>query len=220
MGGSESGPGAPSVPDVSTIVSVSELWHRPSVDARVRELFYPHSLRVMVLTSRLGERLECDPEPLEVAGIAHDIGKAGLDSEFLLKAAPLTPLEWAFVQSHCHAGNWVCRAVLDHSLAGNLVHDHHERWDGEGYPRGLEGEEISVGGRLLAVADVFDTLAFESRPYQEAEWTVEETLDELRACAGEQFDPAAVDEFVGMLDDEPWMRSEEKLLQAANRLLN
>lgn len=219
MGGSASGVEAPSVPKVSTIASVSELWHRPSVDARVRELFYPHSLRVMVLTSRLGKRLEYDPEPLEVAGIAHDIGKAGLDSEFLLKAAPLTSLEWAFVQSHCHAGNWVCRAVLDRSLAGEFVRDHHERWDGEGYPRGLEGEEISVGGRLLAVADVFDTLAFESRPYQEEKWTVEETLDELRACAGGQFDPEAVEEFVGMLEDEPWMRDEEELLQTGNNLL-
>lgn len=211
---------APSAPDVSTVASVSDLWQRPNVDPRVRELFYPHSLRVMALASRLGKRLEIDPDPLEVAGIAHDIGKAGLYSGILLKPDSLTPLEWAFVQSHCHAGNWVCREVLERPKAGEYVRDHHERWDGQGYPRGLEEDEISVGGRLLAVADVFDTLAFESRPYQDDSWTVEEALEELRACAGTQFDPDAVEEFTVMLDDEPWMRSEKKLLQEANQLLS
>lgn len=83
-----------------------------------------------------------------------------------------------------------------------------------------QGEEISLGGRLLAVVDVFDTLAFEARPYQQVEWTVDETLDELRSCVGDQFDPDAVAGFTAMLEDEPWMRREEQLIRGAKGLLD
>lgn len=201
------------------ITSPRDLWFVPSVDPRVRDLFYPHSLRVMVLAGRLARRLDVDEEAAEMAAVAHDIGNAGIYSGILLKPGSLDPVEWTFVQAHCHVGSWVCRYLLDAPEAARYVRDHHERWDGTGYPNGLEGEEISLGGRVLSVADVFDTLAFESRPYQRKMWRVAEALEELERSAGSQFDPAVVEEFVVLMSDDERLASPSRLEESGRARL-
>lgn len=201
------------------VTSPRDLWFAPSVDPRVRELFYPHSLRVMVLAARIARRLGVDEEAIEVAAVAHDIGNAGIYSGILLKPGSLDPVEWTFVQAHCHVGSWVCRYLLDAPEAARYVRDHHERWDGTGYPNGLEGEAISLGGRLLSVADVFDTLAFESRPYQKKMWRVAEALDELGRSAGSQFDPEVVEEFIRLMGDDERLASASRLEESGRARL-
>ena len=83
----------------------------------------------------------------------------------------------------------------------DIPYAHHERWDGSGYPRGLKGEEIPFAARIFAVVDVFDALT-NDRPYREA-WSVQRTLEHIRAQAGTHFDPDVVDAFLAILDDAP-----------------
>lgn len=194
---------------------VWELWASDAaVDHRVWKMFAPHALRVTTLSLVLARELRAEIKPLHVAGLAHDIGKAGLAPEILLKPEKLNLVEWSFVQAHCQMGNWVCRELLDAPKAAVYVRDHHERWDGNGYPHRLKGIEISLGGRILAVADVFDTLTHEDRPYQDREWTTNEAITELQDYAGSQFDPEVVEalsDFVGAfpeLSDPEWLEEE------------
>lgn len=195
----------------SLLAAVRSLWFSPSVDHRVRDMFYPHSLRVMVLARRLARRCGIRVEPVEVAALAHDLGMTGIYSGILLKPDTLDALERGFIRAHVHSGAWVCREMLDEPVAAEIVLRHHERWDGEGYPGGLPAEEIPSGARLLSVPDVFDTLAFEQRPYQDRIFTAEKALGELQGCAGQQFDPEMVDEFALLTAEVPELRDPDRL---------
>ncbi len=127
---------------------------------------------------------------LTQAAPLHDIGKVGISRRILLKPGKLTPPEWMHMMQHVDIGGQILASA--HSsvlhLAGEIARTHHERWDGSGYTAGLAGEEIPVSGRIVAVADVWDTLTHD-RPYRKA-WEAERALAEIRAQAGAQFDPA------------------------------
>ncbi len=129
----------------------------------------------------------------------HDIGKIGIPDNILLKPGKLTASEWEIMKSHSQIGaNLLANsrsALLN--LAEEIALSHHEKWNGEGYPNGLKGEEIPLSGRIVAVCDVFDALTSE-RPYKSA-WPEEKALAVLRAESGTHFDPRVVEAFFRVL---------------------
>jgi response regulator RpfG family c-di-GMP phosphodiesterase len=125
----------------------------------------------------------------------HDIGKLAVSDTILLKPGSLTPQQWEQMRAHTTAGSEILAGsnsdVL--SLAAEIALSHHEHWDGNGYPARLKGEQIPLSGRIVALADVFDSLCHK-RPYKQA-WTVEHAVAEIQRLSGKQFDPAIVDAF-------------------------
>ena len=160
-----------------------------------------HLQRVSAYTALLGDALGADADILRVASRLHDVGMAGTAYAALAKPGPLTREERAEMQEHAELG----RAMLQGSgidvleAAAEIALTHHERWDGTGYPRRLEGEEIPLNGRILAVADTFDALTTD-RIYRSA-GTVEDAAEVLRAERSRQFDARVVDAFLDRLDD-------------------
>lgn len=137
-----------------------------------------------------------ESELIGLASTMHDMGKIGVPDSILLKKGPLSAEERSEMERHATIGH----AILDDSssdlirLASEIAHSHHERWDGQGYPRRLAGEQIPLAGRITAVADVFDALTSE-RPYKEA-WPIEKARAYLQEQAGTHFDPACVTAFL------------------------
>ncbi len=165
---------------------------RPDLHARQRG--------VVELALALGRELGMEPEQLdEVARAAelHDLGKIAVPDAILDKPAPLGEAEWAFMRRHTIVGERILLAAPALRPVARLVRSSHEHWDGSGYPDGLAGEEIPLGARVVAVCDAFDAM-ISDRPYRAA-MSDAEALDELRACAGAQFDPAVVKAFAVVL---------------------
>ena len=153
-----------------------------------------------LLASRSGmKKNECDL--LLHAAPMHDIGKIGIPDHVLLKPGKLNPEEWEVMKTHVTIGADILSG--DDSdllrLARTVVLEHHEKWDGSGYPFGLKGTEISLAGRIVSLCDVFDALT-SKRPYKHA-WTIEETMNFIGAQKGIHFDPILVDHFKEMLPD-------------------
>jgi response regulator RpfG family c-di-GMP phosphodiesterase len=123
----------------------------------------------------------------------HDIGKIGISDSILLKDGRLTSEERTVMETHTSIGARILSGSRYPILrfAEEIALAHHERWDGGGYPNGLCGEDIPLSGRIVAAADVFDSLTH-VRPYKRA-WTVQETITEIRAEAGRHFDPQVVE---------------------------
>lgn len=157
-----------------------------------------HSRRVTEYALAAGKALslpEEDLEVLEYGATLHDIGKIGIPDSILAKPGPLTGEEKKIIRQHPLIGASIIEGIPFLKEARRLVVHHHERYDGGGYPHGLQGEEIPVVTRLLAVADVFDTLTT-NRSYR-SPLANREALDELVRCSGTQFCPVAVEAFVG-----------------------
>ena len=152
-----------------------------------------HSQRVTEYTLLAGTYFSLSPEEmetLEYAGMLHDFGKIAIDSQILNKPEPLTPAEWDLVHRHPAIGAGLLKEIPFLESAAELVLCHHERYDGQGYPQGLKGEDIPLGARLVAVANAFDTMTIE-RPYRPA-LTIEQCIKELKNGSGTQFCPEAV----------------------------
>jgi HD-GYP domain-containing protein (c-di-GMP phosphodiesterase class II) len=152
-----------------------------------------HSERVMEYTVKAGMALSLsndEIETLEYAGILHDIGKIAIDCCVLNKPGPLTPAEWEIIRAHPVVGSELLKEIPFLEKAAELVLDHHEKQDGTGYPRGLKGDTIPMGARLIAVADAFDTMTTD-RSYRSAV-SIDKAVKELNDCAGTQFCPIAV----------------------------
>jgi HD-GYP domain-containing protein (c-di-GMP phosphodiesterase class II) len=129
--------------------------------------------------------------------LLHDIGKIGIPDAVLKKPGPLDEGEWTLMRQHPVWAHEMISAVDFLQPALDIPYCHHERWDGEGYPRGLAGESIPLSARVFAVVDVWDALRSD-RPYSEA-WDEDRVLAHLRDQAGEHFDPNVVEEFLEML---------------------
>ena len=177
---------------VSTIYALAA-----TVDAK-DHYTYGHSKKVSQYAIEIAEELGYSKEGIErIRGSAllHDIGKIGLSDNLLSKADPLCDDDWNGIQAHPSLGVSILKHVNDltECLAG--VQYHHERFDGTGYPSGLQGENIPLDARILAVADSFDAMT-SHRPYRIWKATDAEAIEELKQCAGTQFDPIVVDAFV------------------------
>ncbi len=131
-----------------------------------------------------------EKETLEYASLLHDIGKIAIDSRVLNKNDALTPPEWEIVRQHSAIGANLLKQIPFLEKASEIVLYHHERFDGEGYPEGLKGEEIPLGARLIAVANAYDAMTTD-RSYRQA-MTIERSIKELNSYSGIQFCPLAV----------------------------
>jgi response regulator RpfG family c-di-GMP phosphodiesterase len=165
-----------------------------------------HSRRVhgyALATAREYGVAESEIPDLEHGVLLHDIGKIGIPDAILLKAGPLTPEEWGTMRRHPEIGKRLIEGVPFLRGAVPIVFSHHEKWDGSGYPRGLQGEEIPLGARIFSVVDAFDAMTFD-RPYSRA-IPFDAAYTEIKRCAGTHFDPAVVEAFLRvpelLLDD-------------------
>ena len=158
-----------------------------------------HIIRMSNIAALLGKAYgmsEYDTDLLLNAAPMHDIGKIGIPDHILLKPGKLEPGEWEIMQTHAQVGADILSG--DDSdlmkMAREIAITHHEKWNGEGYPNGLKGEEIPLAGRVTALADVYDALTSE-RPYKQA-WSVEKTIDFIKQQSGLHFDPRLVKIFL------------------------
>lgn len=162
-----------------------------------------HSERVSAYAVKIGEALGLSPKEistLQYAGLLHDIGKIEIPKSVLNKTERLTDEEFALIRMHPIYSENILEPLsgLDQLLL--YVRHHHERFDGKGYPDGLTGIEISLGARILCVADSFDAMLSE-RPYSSRK-TMEQAIEELKRCSGRQFDPEIVTAFLAVLAKE------------------
>ena len=160
-----------------------------------------HSQRVAELSASMAEVLGLDEDTVEavrLAGRLHDVGKIGIREAILNKPEKLTPEEFDHIKDHVRIGMEILSPLKHIALTLQFVQDHHEHWDGRGYPRGIKGEQISIGGRILAAADAFDAVT-SKRAYREP-MGQQETIDYLADYTGALLDPrvyAALVEVVG-----------------------
>lgn len=163
-----------------------------------------HSERVVTFSLRLGRELGLDKEmigSLEFGSLLHDIGKIGVPDAILRKPAKLTDEEWVKMRMHPMYGQNILRDIPFLEGAAKVVAQHHEKFDGSGYPMGLSGEDIDLNARIFSVADAFDAMISDrvyrkGRPYRDA-------ADELDRCVGAHFDPKVVEAF-HRVPEEDW----------------
>jgi diguanylate cyclase (GGDEF)-like protein len=158
-----------------------------------------HSGHVAQLASRVARRLAVSGEPLDEvfrAAQLHDIGKVGIPDAILNKGSELTDGEWEFVRNHTILGERILHGAPALRPIARLVRASHERWDGAGYPDRLRGDEIPLGARIVSVCDAYEAMTTE-RSYRAA-MSHEGACEELRRCAGAQFDPAVVEAFLAV----------------------
>ena len=161
-----------------------------------------HSERVAKLSMRIAEELglpEEDRKEIYSAALLHDIGKIGVRDEVLLKPGRLTPEEMNIIRGHPIFGDAILGPLKFLGKVAGMVRHHHERWDGNGYPDKLKGEDIPLASRIVAVADSFDALTSD-RPYRDRK-TLGETLRIVEEESGRQFDPQVVRALFGVLGD-------------------
>ena len=175
-----------------------EGWSR-AMDLRDHET-EGHCQRVTAITLELARAIGvCEEEQvyLRHGSLLHDIGKMGIPDSILLKPGPLTEEEWEIMRRHPQFAYEMLSPIAFLQDALDIPHYHHEKWDGSGYPQGLEGEQIPLAARIFAVADVWDALRSD-RPYRSA-WSVERTREHLHRSAGSHFDPAIVEVFLNSI---------------------
>lgn len=155
-----------------------------------------HSERVVTYSLRLGREYGLTAEQmkaLEFGSLLHDIGKIGVPDLILRKPAKLTEEEWVLMREHPLHGQQILRGIEFLEGPARVVAQHHEKWDGSGYPLGLQGEDIDVCARIFAVADAFDAITSD-RVYRRGK-SYQAAADELDEWAGRQFDPKVVEAF-------------------------
>ena len=146
---------------------------------------YVHCINVAVYSTAIGVKINLSYNMLRLlaqAGIFHDIGKTLICKEVLNKNTNLTDSEFSLVKNHANYGANICKSFGLPSVIISGVYEHHERYDGSGYPQGLDGEAISVFGRILAVADVYDALV-SPRPYHDS-FSPSKPIEDLSSDSG------------------------------------
>ena len=157
-----------------------------------------HVLRVATYSKLLAELSGMEKERIELiyqAAPFHDAGKVAIPDSILNKPGPLTPQEWEIMKTHTTHGYNIFKHTTQPVLqmCGVIAKEHHERWDGSGYPAGLKAEEISMEGRIVAIADVLDALT-SKRVYKEA-WSFKEAVEYVVSQKEKMFDPVLIDLF-------------------------
>ncbi len=159
-----------------------------------------HCQRLQRLALAVGDELRLPPARLELliyAAFLHDIGKADLPQDVIAKTGALSAEDWAHIHRHPTAGRRRLEATYIKE-AGAIVEQHHERFDGKGYPHGLKDGEILLEAQIVAVVDAFDAMTSD-RPYR-SKMTRDEAFSELRRCSGTQFNPEVVEAFIRILE--------------------
>jgi putative nucleotidyltransferase with HDIG domain len=171
-----------------------------------------HQVRVAHLATAIAERLAMPAEQLEglrLGGMIHDIGKIYLPAEILNRPGRLTDTEFALVKTHAEVGRQIVSDVEFPWPVAAMIHQHHERPDGSGYPQGLKDGEIILEARILAVADVVEAMA-SHRPYRPA-IGMDKALAEIRTGAGRLYDPEIVDACLQLFEGEGYRLPEARL---------
>jgi diguanylate cyclase (GGDEF)-like protein/putative nucleotidyltransferase with HDIG domain len=204
-----SGPLALTAPDGSIMETknkidskMSSVVHALSESADSRSYYtYNHSKRVADFSLALAKVLKLDKDEvnrLENCALLHDIGKISISEEILNKPGGLTEEEWQTMKNHSKSGADIVRNIPQLASYAEAILHHHECYDGSGYPDGLKGDDIPMEARILAIADAFATLTSE-RTYAET-LTYENALEEIKRCAGKQFDPYLVEQFISIYE--------------------
>ncbi|HET9588076.1 MAG TPA: HD domain-containing phosphohydrolase [Anaerolineales bacterium] len=161
-----------------------------------------HTLRVTNITVQLAARFgigEADLVHIRRGAILHDIGKVALPDQILFKPGPLLEEEWKVMRRHPEIAVELLSPVGYLTPALKIPHWHHEKWDGSGYPDGLQGEQIPFPARLFALADVYDAL-ISNRPYRSA-WSRQDAVRYIESQSGTHFDPRLVPEFLRLVNE-------------------
>ncbi|MBS3787579.1 HD domain-containing protein [Candidatus Bipolaricaulota bacterium] len=164
---------------------------------------HAHSESVGDLTEAITEKLQISPEKKEdivSAARVHDIGKLGIPDSILLKEGKLDDAEWEKMKEHPVLGAKILSGLKIYEGAVDIVRHEHERWDGSGYPEGLKGEDIPLGSRIVAVADVWNALRTE-RPYRGA-LEKDEAIEEIKDMAGVKLDPTVVEALLAIVESQ------------------
>lgn len=170
-------------------------------DKYQKEMF--HSERVSRLSAEVGNKIGLntkDSHDLQTAGLMHDIGKIGIAEGILDKSEKLSEQDWLEIRRHPEIGYRILSSANEFAEIADHILEHHERWDGSGYPNGLKGEEISLEARIIAIADAYDAMT-RMRLHMD-DLTVEEAIEEINRCSGTQFDPEITSVFIDMIKDE------------------
>jgi len=175
-----------------------EGWSR-AMDLRDKET-EGHSQRVTDLTMKLASTFGISKEEMvhvRRGALLHDMGKLGIPDSILLKSSQLTDEEWAFMRQHPQLAYDMLYPIEYLRPTLDIPYCHHEKWDGTGYPRGLQGEQIPLVARIFAVVDVWDALTSD-RPYRKA-WEQEKVFKHIKEQSGKHFDPLVVNAFLEII---------------------
>ena len=168
--------------------------------AEAKDLFtLEHTERVADSASELARRLKLAPDVVDqvrVGALIHDVGKLAIPDQVLNKPGPLTKKEFELIQTHPLVGAEIVSALAGQRHLVAIVRNHHERYDGRGYPDGLAGEEIPLAARIVAVCDAYDAMV-NQRPYRKA-MSHENAIEELQTGRDRQWDGALVDAFIAI----------------------
>jgi len=176
---------------------------------------YEHSERVAYFSERIAIKMNLDSRSIALIHFAahlHDIGKVGVPDYVLNKQGKLTNEEYNLMKSHPRIGYNIVKNIEVIKEISPLILYHHERWDGNGYPEGLKGNDIPLGARIIALVDSFDAMT-STRTYKN-KMTVDEAFDELQRVSGTQLSPEVVDCFFSMRDEV------ENMLSDVNKKMN
>jgi putative nucleotidyltransferase with HDIG domain len=189
----------------ATLISLSK-----AIDLRDKDT-EGHCRRVVEYSLLMGRNLKFTQEEmvrLSHGALLHDIGKIGVPDAILMKPGPLTDEEWAIMRTHPELGFQMVSDVRQLERAREIILNHHERFDGKGYPRGLRGDAIPLPARVFSIADSFDAM-ISDRPYRKG-MGLKDARQEVRRCAGTQFDPVCVAAFDEIPDDQLRRITEER----------
>lgn len=159
-----------------------------------------HCTRLKEMSLRLGRKIglsDSQLDELAIAAVMHDIGKIAIPHSIILKPGKLNHKEWELMKKHTEIGYHIMLSSPNIASVGEYVLAHHERWDGNGYPRKLKGEEIPIIARIISITDAFDVMTHE-RPYSPP-ISKEAAIEEIKRCSGSQFDPNITKEFLEIL---------------------
>jgi putative nucleotidyltransferase with HDIG domain len=162
-----------------------------------------HQRRVAKLASSIAEEMGLSSDVIEgiyFGGLIHDIGKISIPAEILGKPGRITGIEYGLIKTHPEDGYQIVKDIAFPWPVADMVHQHHERLDGSGYPQGLKGDQISLEARILAVADIVEAMS-DNRPYR-AGLGMEIALDEITRASGTQLDQNAVDACLSVIREK------------------